>query len=73
MSLLEKKGFDYIPIVIKRKLKKDKMIVDLDVSAVSKEKSIVTNGLISGLCSHCDDNLHCDWKRNNKMFCEHYH
>ncbi|WP_413997673.1 hypothetical protein ACMDB5_07665 [Flavobacterium sp. W1B] len=72
MSLLSKKGIDYIPIVIKRKMKRDKMIVDLENSAVIKEKSVSINGINVGLCSHCDDNSHCNWKRNNTMFCEHY-
>lgn len=27
---------------------------------------------ITGICMNCDNNNHCPWQENQKMFCEHY-
>ncbi|WP_091090421.1 hypothetical protein [Flavobacterium gillisiae] len=72
MNILEKQGIDSIPVAIKRKVKRDKMIIDLDFSVVAKEESAFKGEVNVGLCINCDSNIHCTWQRNNKMFCEHY-
>jgi|GEM_PF-3768299 len=28
--------------------------------------------VVIGLCSDCNNNDHCPWKENQKIFCEHY-
>lgn len=72
MNILEKNGIDPLQVAIKRKTKRDKMIVDLDCTVVGNQKSILKGEISLGLCLNCDSNVYCTWQRNNKMFCEHY-
>lgn len=47
------------------------MVTD-EVFSLTNERLFTKGNTLSGLCTNCENNTHCDWQRENKIFCEHY-
>jgi hypothetical protein len=71
MNVFNKPTEGHVSITLKQSQKKDRMNINMGFS-LNKENSFIKGKTLSGLCCNCDNNMQCDWQRENKIFCEHY-
>ena len=71
MNVFNKPTEGHVSIAVKEQQKKGSMSINMGFS-LNNDNSVINGKTLSGLCSNCENNIQCDWQRENKIFCEHY-
>jgi hypothetical protein len=71
MNVFNKPRETHASVVVSQLKKNDQMSINVGFS-LNNENSLTKSKTLSGLCCNCENNTHCDWQRENKVFCEHY-